>query len=501
MRRASLLFLGILLSALVACGQEDPPGFQEVETFEELEAVLEAEYEEIVPDTVDLLPGRSEYALGDLSEIQSRGLIRVLVSPSRTNYFVDQGVERGFEYEMMQDYWESLNRRTRGRFVVAFLPVSFDRLLPELVAGRGDIAAAGMTITSARQDSVSFTRPYLTNIAEIVAGRKDGPTINTVDDLAGQTVTVVRGSSYEHHLLELNETLAERGLDRIRVERAPQYVEAEDLLELVDQGLVKLTVVDEHIGDLWAGVLPNVILYKEAPIREGGDIAWAVRKQDTKLLGDLNEFVGSYRKGSLMGNILFNRYYDDTKWLSGPREEDAEKIAEMRTLVQKHAEEYGFDWLLLAALAYQESKLDQSARSRAGAVGLFQIKPAIAAADPIGVDNVHQLENNINAGIKYLAHIRDHYLAEPELSDIARRDLMLASYNAGPTRIRKLRRQAASKGLDPNVWFGNVERMAGRETIRYVANVNRFFYAYRLALHVQEGKEEAMSGAAGSSGN
>lgn len=440
------------------------------------------------PDSLELLPGRRDVAFGDLDSLYARGVVRVLVSPSRTNYFFDGGTQRGFEYEMMREYEQELRKRRRGRFVMVFLPVPFNQLLPSLTAGKGDIAAAGITITPERQDSVAFSDPYFKGVKEIVVGHKDAEPLSSLADLAGRNVHVVRGSSFERHLLAFSDSLASAGADPVAVTRAPPYLEAEDLLELVDKGLIDYTIVDDHIGTFWQETLPNVVLFEEVAIHQGGEIAWAVRSDDTDLLEHISTFARKHRRGSLLGNIIFKRYYDDTKWVADGGESDPERIAEIRRLLEKYGEEYDFDWLFLGALAYQESKLDQTARSRAGAVGLFQIKPSIAKS--VGVDDVSTMENNIMAGVRYLDHIRRDYINQEGLDPVHQRDLVLASYNAGPTRLKRMRSQAAEKGYDPDVWFDNVERIGGNETIRYVANINRHYYAMRLGIHVQESKEE-----------
>ena len=482
-----------LTTVLEGCGDgADGSHAPEVESLAELESHEEAQRQEQFddPDTLDLVPGRTAILFGDLADIQARGVIRVLITPSRTNYFDDDGRERGFEYELLREYERSLNKRTPGRFVMVFLPIPFSELLPALVEGRGDIAAAGITITPERLESVSFSMPYLTDIDEIVVGHSSGQILDSLADLGGKRVTVVRGSSFVLHLLKLNEELERAGHERIKVALAPRYLEAEDLLELVDAGRIDYTVVDEHIGTLWSSVLENIVLHQHIPIRTGNRIAWAVRPEDVKLREDLDTFVRKHKKGSLLGNVIFNRYYDDSKWIDKGAGIEDDQFAEHRKWTMKYAEQYGFDWLLMGALAYQESRFDQNAKSSAGAVGLFQIKPAIAAAPPIGIDDVHELQNNIHAGIKYLAHIRDHYFSDPELSDVARLDLALAAYNAGPTRVSRFRRRATEKGYDPNVWFGNVERLAARETIRYVANINKHYYALLLTRHALKERAE-----------
>jgi membrane-bound lytic murein transglycosylase MltF len=235
--------------------------------------------------------------------------------------------------------------------------------------------------------------------------------------------------------------------------------------------------------------LDNVEIYHEAPLKEGGQIAWAVRKESTELRESLSSFARRHQKGSLMGNILFARYFDDTDWITGVRSDAPSQLETMRSLSQKYADEYDFDWLLLAAVAHQESKLDQDTRSRAGAVGVFQIKPEVASKE-VGIDNVHSLEENIQAGIRYLNHIRDTYLDESDLTEVQKNDFMLASYNAGPTRIRQLRKKAAENGYDGNTWFGNVERFAPRETRTYVANINRLYYAFKLGWLLRDTRQE-----------
>ena len=179
------------------------------------------------------------------------------------------------------------------------------------------------------------------------------------------------------------------------------------------------------------------------------------------------------RLGTSFGNTLLRRYLQDTKWVRNSTSgEEMKKYRAIVAIFQKYAAEYNFDYLMLAAQGYQESLLDQSRRNRSGAVGIMQVIPKYAAASPINVPNVATAEGNIHAGAKMLRNIADTYFDDPGIDSVNRTLFVFASYNAGPNRIARLRSEAANMGLDPNIWFGNVELLAakdiGQETVTYV---------------------------------
>jgi membrane-bound lytic murein transglycosylase MltF len=422
---------------------------------------------------------------GDLPEIEKRQLLRVLVSYSRTNYFVDLGTEHGFEYDLLRKYEEHLNRgrKTGTKIEVVFIPVPLDRLLEDLVNGRGDIAAGGLTITDERKKMVAFADPYVPNVSEVVVSGAGAPPISDLDQLAGTRIWVRSGSSYGEHLRSLSARFEKAGKKPIDVVEAPEYLDTDDLLEMVNAGIFPFTVADEHIARAWATVLPKIVVNDKVPLNTGGSIAWAVRPGNPELTASLNAFVGTVKKGSLIGNIFFKEYFSDAKWITNPlADDDQKRLASFRELFQKYGEQYRFDWLALAATGYQESGLDHSRRNPSGAIGVMQIKPSTAADKNIGITPIDTVENNIHAGTKYLAFLRDHYFSDPAIPDKARLSFVLAAYNAGPTKIASLREEAAQKGFDPNLWFLNVETIAaariGSETVTYVANINKYYMAY-----------------------
>jgi membrane-bound lytic murein transglycosylase MltF len=451
-------------------------------------------------DSNELLDRARQPFFGDLPEIRERRFLRVLVSYGKTNFFYGDGRARGFEVEMFNKYAEFLNKGDKSpleKVRIVFVPTPFDRLLSDLQDGKGDVAAAGLTATADRREKVAFTRPYLSNVREIVVTNGAVDDLNATEDLAGRDVVVRAGSSYSAHLHALNGRF---GADEVRVIEADSRLATEDLLEMVSSGAIAVSVADEHIAQAWAEVLPGLGVRADLEIHSGGEIGWAVRKDARELLANLDQFVAQHKKGSLLGNILFKRYYQNSRWIQNPLAgTERAKLEGKILLFQKYGEQYGFDWLALAAQAYQESGLDQSKTSGAGAVGVMQIKPSTAGDKSVGISDIHILENNIHAGTKYLAFLRDRYFDDPAIEPAAQVDFAWAAYNAGPARVRRLRQKAADQGFDANRWFNNVEKIAaeeiGRETVDYVANINKYYLAYKLQYESYRQRQAAKSGA------
>ncbi len=450
------------------------------------------------PEEVDTPASNAEQALidrvstpefGDLAEIKERRLLRVLVSYSKTNFFFDGPEIKGFDYEIMREYEKLLNQNISNeanKTVATFIVRPFADILADLVEGRGDIAVANFTITPERQKLVEFTEPYFSKVSEVIVQNKSTTGLNSLDDLSGKSLYLLAGSSFIQHAEELNEQLTEQGLKPAKILEAPPNLTSEDIFELINAGIYTLTVADDFTAKAWQDVLPNIVVREDLKINAGGEIAWAVRKDSNELLDSLNQFIADIRKGTLLGNIFFKRYYENSKWIDDPTApEQASRLEKYKSLFQKYAAEHNFDWLSVAAMAYQESRIDQSKVSPRGAVGIMQIKPDTAASHEVGIPDIDNGENNINAGVKYLAYLRDRYFSSDDIAPEDQIDFTWAAYNAGPARINRLRELAAENGYDPNKWFFNVERMAareiGRETVQYVANVNKYYIAYKLA--------------------
>lgn len=449
--------------------------------------------------------------VGDLGEMVERGVIRVLTVYSKTFYFVDRGTQRGVSYEMFREFESELNAKLAlnqplpGKWLrvqVVFIPVARDELLPALIAGKGDIAAANLSVTEERMKRVDFSTPVYTDVSEVVVSGVASPQLASIDDLAGMEVMVHKSSSFHEHLVSLNRRFASENKPPVIIREAPESLEPEDLIELVNAGLLPFTVVDKPLADFWKQVYPKVTVRADIAVHTGSNIAWAIRKDSPQLKAALDEFVAGHRKGTLLGNVIVKRYLADTKYLNdAASESERSKFSAVAKYFQKYGEQYDVDWLLMAAQGYQESQLNQSVKSRVGAIGIMQVMPA--TGKDLGVGDISQVEPNIHAGVKYMRWMIDQYYGDEPMTRLDKALFALASYNAGAGRIASFRREAARRGLDPNVWFHNVEYIsaekAGSETVTYVANIYKYYIAYSLIMEARQERERTLETARGRS--
>ena len=438
--------------------------------------------------------------LGDLDVMQKRRVVRVLVPYSKTFYLLDRGKQMGVIYEIGKSFERWLNRKkpysTKAmRWHVMFIPTPRDQLLPRLRQGYGDVAAGALTITPGRLKVVDFAKPLYSDVREMIVTGPAAPSISKLEDLAGQDVYVRQSSSYYEHLLQLNQRFKAQGLQPIKLQSANENLETEDLLQMVDAGLFGITVADEHIARLWQPIYTDITVHDGFFLHEGGQISWALRKKSPQLMQALNTFLQRHKIGSEFGNIMERRFFNDAdRLVDATSERDMQRFNSLVGLFEKYAERYDFDHLMLMAQAFQESRLKQNARSHMGAVGIMQVLPSTARE--MGIRDVaSSADRNIEAGSKYLRMIKDTYLNDPAISPENATLLSFAGYNAGPGNLLKFRRLAEKSGLDPNVWFGNVEqsaaRIIGRETVDYVGNIYKYYVAYKLATEVLKQRELA----------
>jgi membrane-bound lytic murein transglycosylase MltF len=391
---------------------------------------------------------------GDLDGMIKRRIIRVLVTYSKTNYFVDRGTQRGITYDAFRLFEDDLNKKLKSKHIrvhVVFVPVSRAGLIPALVEGRGDIAASNLTITPERLKQVDFSDASIRDVPEIVVTGPGAEPIARLEDLSGKEVYVHKTTSYYESLQKLN-------------------------------------------AEFWKEVLPKITLHPEVAIRTGGEIAFMIRKDSPQLKQALNTFLARYPEGSATRNQLLQKYLKSTKFVKDATSK--EEMAKFRRTVEffrKYGDKYDMDYLLMMPQGYQESRLDQNAKSPVGAIGVMQVMPATGKDMRVG--DINQIEPNINAGVKYIRFMVDQFYENEPMDRLNKGLFAFAAYNAGPGRISQLRSLAAKRGLNPNVWFNNVELIAsekiGRETVTYVANIYKYYIAYKLVTEEMEDRQKA----------
>jgi membrane-bound lytic murein transglycosylase MltF len=481
----AILRVFIVLAALCACsrGASSPPAAAP----EDSRAATSTAAPEPAPlsTTLDQV---IEPHTGDLPEMLQRRQIRALVAVDRTHFFFDRGAQKGITADALMEFdrWINAELKTKKnlKMQVVVVPVRRDQLLPALLSGRGDIIAVFVTDTPERRKVVDFADAGF-QVTEVFVSNAATPAAATVDDLSGREVWVRRGSAYFESLNDLNRGFAQRKVKPVVVRELEPTIEDDEALEMVNAGVIPATVTNRYVAKLWAPILPELQIQEGIQLRTNAPFTWAVRKENPQLRALVGKFHKAHGEGTLWGNMKFKEYFAEGKFIRNPgKAKDAERLRQTRQLFEQYGAQYSLDWLLLAAQAYQESGLDHKKKSPVGAIGIMQVMPATARDPRVRVKNIEELERNIEAGTKYLRlMIDDYYEAEP-MTRLDKALFSLASYNAGPARVAKLRAEAGKLQLDQNVWFDNVEivaaRRIGAETVTYVRNIYKYYLAYKL---------------------
>ena len=504
----SRVVTGVLLLAAAGCASPDPSASSESTGEAALPASLAAGRpgtDEPLPEVAspyDALPEEARQILdkpftGDFDAMVKRRLIRAGVVFNRTQYFIDKGVQRGISYESIKLFEDEINKRLKTGLInvhVAFVPLSRDELFPALEQGKVDFVAAALTVTPERRKVAEFSKPTRSGVSEIVVTAPDVPPLATTDDLSGREVFVRKSSSYYESLQQLNASLTSRGKPPVVIKEAPEPLEDDDILEMVNAGLVDISVVDDFVAEFWRQIFPNVKINEKAAVRTGGEIAVGVRKDNPKLLRAINLWIDKYGPRTAFGNTMEKRYLESTNYVKNATSAaERKRLLNIVKLFETYGKQYDVDYLLMAAQGFQESRLDQAARSHVGAIGVMQVMPA--TGKDLKVGDITQVDPNVHAGVKYFRFMMDQYYKDEPMTQLDKGLMTLASYNAGPGRIRQLRRETARRGLNQNVWFGNVERVVservGRETVQYVSNIHKYYIAYRLVQDRARARDEA----------
>jgi len=434
---------------------------------------------------------------GDWDEIKQRRMLRALVVYNRTLYFVDRARPRGATYEILKQLEIDLNAQLKTKalpFYVVFIPVPRDQLIPALIDGRGDLAAADLIVTPERQERVDFTIPFREDATEVVVTGPTGPRISSVEDLAGQTIFVRRSSTYWGHLEALSQRLVQGGKLPLKLVPASENLEDEDLLEMANAGMIPIVVCDVFMAKFWSKEFPNLAFEPEVAVSDSQPVAWMIRKSSPQLKVVLDRFLRRQMKHGSFGSQLLTRYREGSHHvLAATSKAELSKFQRTVDIFRKYAGRYDLDYLLMMAQGYQESRLDQAAVSAVGAVGVMQVMPETGTQMHVG--NIHEIEPNIHAGVKYMRVVQNSYFDEPGLDPMEKAFFTFASYNAGRKRIQDLRKEAGKRGLDPNRWFKNVEYVVaekiGQETVDYVSQIFKYYIAYQLVAESEQKRQAA----------
>jgi membrane-bound lytic murein transglycosylase MltF len=436
---------------------------------------------------------------GDFDAMVERRMIRVVVPYGRTLYFNDKGQERGITAETVRDFERYINakyRKDKRPITVYIIPTTRDRLLPSLVNGLADIAAGNLTVTDARLATVDFVAPEKqAPMSELVVTGPGAPPLSSLDDLSGRRVHVRPSSSYYESVLALNKRFAAAGKPSVEIVRLPDALEDEDVLEMLNAGLFQIVIVDDWKAEMWAQVLPKIKVHENLKMREGARVGWAVRKGSPELEAAILDFHANHLVKQGVAAYRLAKYMKQVKQIQDPTGSDEwKRFEETVGLFEKYATQYRFDPMMLAAQGYQESRLDQDAKSHVGAIGVMQIMPA--TGEELDVGNIRDIEPNIHGGTKYLDQLMTRYFKDANFDDDDRPLFAFAAYNAGPGRIQQMRTEAKMRGLDPDRWFNNVEivtaEKVGLETTTYVRNIYKYYVAYKLTRDMQGKKQQAI---------
>jgi membrane-bound lytic murein transglycosylase MltF len=500
------VFISLAFVSSLACGSphEDAKAANatEVDASAASQPAETAKEEPLEPvDETALERLRTEKWKGDIQGLLERRYIRALVLYNKTNFFYDGPQPRGITYEVLKNFEKFLNTKldTGDKPVhIVFIPLTRPEIVKRMSEGGGDLAASNFAITPEMQQLVDFSDPLRGDASEVVVTGPSSQPISSINDLAGKVVFVRKLSRYWPNLDRLNAEFRKSGKPPMVLKPADDNLDDEDILNLVNSGVVDITVADDLVANFWAKVYDNINVHNDITLATDDKIAWAVQKGTPEFLALINEFVSQNKIGTTQGNVLLQKYLKDTKWATNnlaPAE--MERFRPAAEHFRKYGVIYDFDWLMIAAQAYQESQIDQSRRSPAGAVGVMQIKPSTAADKPLFITDVDtNMDHNIKAGAGYMDYILKTNFKDAKLNKINRSLFALAAYNAGPARVAGLRKKAEQEGLDPNVWFNNVEIIAareiGRETVTYVSNIYKYYIGYKMAIEATAARKRSM---------
>lgn len=380
-----------------------------------------------------------------VEKILAKGYLDVSTFYSTTDYYVYKGITRGFHYDLAKDFARFLGVKLR----IAEVNNDIDSAIVRLRKGKYDLIAVSMTETFERKNKIKFAQP-LFRTGEVLVQNKKGEKIKEVKELDGKTVFVKKDSPYKKLLCKLQDSLR----IRIKISEVEKYT-TEEMLHLVETGEINYTITDENIAKTLSASMKN--LDYNLSLRNGIAVSWATEPNASDLTREINEWLQTVRKNGKL-NMLYKRYFNSQNTIPFHQSKYAllrkGDISPFDDKLKKESKILNWDWRLLAALVYNESKFDPEAESQVGAYGLMQIIPE--TANMFNVYDYFSPDSNIYTGVRYLLYLENVFEKYP-LSPEEKLKFTLASYNVGAGHVMDAMRLARKYGKDPYVWEDNVE--------------------------------------------
>ena len=428
---------------------------------------------------------------GSYSEMLQRGEIRIAVPYDRTIYISDKGTPRGLSVEISKGLARWINAKYAAQsrskpLSVKLVPTRSAELLNSLTTGRADIVLGDIGLYEPIPNSQQFIINHSSKAEqEVLVTGPSSPPLQKMTDLSGQTVYGSRNTNFQTTLSALNKELKREGKSPVNLISPLGDLDDEDLLEMLNSGLISYVIVGDWKFKLWQSIYRNIVMHQELSAKDAGWVGWVVRSSNQDLNDDLLDFYQSDDFEKSRSAFRQEDYKEHLKGLKDPIDKTSwARFESMKPLFDRYGAEYKLNPLFIASLGFQETLLNQSAVSGVGAIGVMQLMPATGMS--LGVGDIHLLEPNIHGGADYMNQLISKYFPDAQFEGNNRSLFAVASYNIGPNNVAKARDQAKQFGFDPDRWFGNVEFIAtermGYEPMIYVRNVYKYYMSYRLKL-------------------
>lgn len=388
--------------------------------------------------------------LSDLARIKKTGILKAAVDYNSSNYFIYRGKPMGFEYELLQDLSKDL-----GVNLEIVVSNNINESFNGLKNNRFDVIAQNLTITGKRNKELDFTTPLIQTQQVLVQREKSNKSVssvyvNSVLELVNRKVYVQKNSAYYQRLLNLSEEIG----GNIEIVSDSVYG-VEDLISRVAKGKIDYTICDENIGKLNKLYHPNLDVSLQVSFPQ--NIAWAVRKGSTEWKAYLDKWI-TEMKETRKYHLIYYKYFESQRLVERKNSEfnsiSGNRISKYDSMIKEVAKQYNWDWRLISAIVYHESRFNEDAGSWIGAYGLMQLMPATAEA--FGIENIENPQQNIKGGILLLNSLNNQFVKS--IPDSTQRvKFVLAAYNIGLGHVNDAQRLAAKYGKNPLVWDNNVD--------------------------------------------